>query len=195
MTVEVQAPKPQPNQSANARLHPCAGFKTKRDFPMSSSHFEACLREVLKHEGGFVNHPKDPGGATNMGITKATLEQFRGRKVSVDEVKTLTREEAARIYRLNYWDVIKGDALPAGINLCVFDCAVNSGPHRALKFLKETMNDRAVLPESASRIQAYTRYRLRFLIHLSTWPTFGRGWLKRVKAIEKKALSMADQTF
>jgi lysozyme family protein len=157
---------------------------------MSKSNFEACLHEVLKHEGGFVNHPKDPGGATNLGVTKATLEAYRGRRVTVAEVKALSVSEAAKIYHQNYWQLIKGDTLGAGLDLCVFDCAVNSGPSRALAFLRQVMNDRDVAPTSPSRIRAYGQKRLAFLMRLPTWPTFGRGWLRRVKEVEQSALKM-----
>jgi lysozyme family protein len=157
---------------------------------MSKSNFEACLHEVLKHEGGFVNHPKDPGGATNLGITKATLEAYRGRKVTVAEVRALTVAEAAKIYHQNYWLAIKGDTLPAGLELCLFDCAVNSGPSRALAFWRQVMSDRAVAPTSQSRIRAYGQKRLAFLMRLPTWTTFGRGWLRRVKEVEQVALEM-----
>jgi lysozyme family protein len=157
---------------------------------MSKSNFEACLREVLKHEGGFVNHPKDPGGATNLGITKATLEAYRGRKVTVAEVRALTVAEAAKIYHQNYWQTIKGDTLPSGLDMCVFDCAVNSGPSHALAFLRQVMNDRAVASTTPSHIRAYGQKRLAFLMRLPTWTTFGRGWHTRVKEVEQYALKM-----
>ena len=98
---------------------------------MTAANFDRALTAVLRHEGGYVDHPSDPGGATNLGVTRATLAQWRGRAVSKAEVKALTRAEAAKIYRALYWDEIAGDALPAGLDFAVFDYCVNSGPGRA----------------------------------------------------------------
>ncbi len=97
---------------------------------MASATFERALDLVLSFEGGFVHDPRDPGGATNLGVTQATLARACGRPVSIDEVRALTRAEAGAIYRRLYWTAIRGDALPAGLDLAVFDCAVNSGPAR-----------------------------------------------------------------
>ena len=98
---------------------------------MTASNFEASLAAVLKHEGGYADHPSDPGGATNLGVTRATLTRWRGRPVSKAEIRALTRAEAAKIYRALYWDEIAGDVLPAGLDFAVFDYCVNSGPGRA----------------------------------------------------------------
>ena len=78
------------------------------------SNYEKCLDIVLKHEGGFVNHPKDPGGATNRGITKRVLEAWLKREVTIDEVKNLSLETAQDIYKKQYWKPVKGNQLPAG---------------------------------------------------------------------------------
>lgn len=95
---------------------------------MARETFAACLSETLAHEGGYVDHPKDPGGATNMGITQAALSDWRDRPVSRFEVRTLTRVEADAIYRARYWNAVRGDDLPPGLDLVAFDGAVNSGP-------------------------------------------------------------------
>jgi len=100
------------------------------------SRFRICLDRVLKHEGGFVNHPKDPGGATNFGITQATLADFRKKPVTVAEVKSMTKDEAGEIYRWRYWSPPLCEALPEGVDYMVFDLAVNSGVSRAVKFLR-----------------------------------------------------------
>lgn len=156
------------------------------------SNFDACLREVLRYEGGFVNHPKDPGGATNRGITRATLEAFRGRKVTLAEIKALSVEEAAKIYHRDYWQPIKGDDLPTGLDLCVFDCAVNSGSKRAMTFLRQAYKEALSKTDVTLLINVYSRKRLTFLMGLSTWPYFGRGWYARVKAVEKIAMKMME---
>ena len=96
---------------------------------------------ILKHEGGFVNDPLDRGGATNLGITQATLSEWRGHKVSVDDVRNLTEEEARDIYSNRYLQKPKIDWLPfPHPQVLVFDMAVNHGPGRAIKILQKTIN-------------------------------------------------------
>ena len=96
------------------------------------SNFSECLKLVLHHEGGYVNHPKDPGGETNMGVTKRVYEEFGGTK----DMKDLEFEDVMPIYKKNYWDRVKADDLPAGLDLCVFDFGVNAGTGRAAKYLQ-----------------------------------------------------------
>ena len=167
--------------------------------------FEACVKYVFGSEGGFVNHPKDPGGATNMGVTRATLAAWRKRPVTVDEVKRLTRAEAERIYRAQYWDTIRGDELPPGVDYAVFDISVNSGPGRAAKFLQQALRIEADGVVGSKTIAAAAavgdvglaheicKRRLNWLSTLSGWRTFGRGWRSRVIAVEKVAVAMAEK--
>lgn len=170
---------------------------------MAASNFERALSCVLKQEGGFVDHPADPGGATALGITRATLARARGRPASVADVKALTRAEAAAIYRRLYWDAVAGDRLPPGLDLAVFDLAVNSGPPRALRLLQSSLGvpqDGVLGPvtlraaracESATAIRALAQARLGFLHRLATWRVFGRGWNRRVEEVAKVALALA----
>lgn len=113
--------------------------------------FAKCLSHVLKSEGGFVDHPKDRGGPTNMGITLSTLAKFRNRNVSPDDIKTLTYAEAASIYHREYWQRIQGDRLrePA-VQLVIFDQAVNSGVSRAVKRAQVVVN--LVAPKGTSQL-------------------------------------------
>ncbi|RDI58735.1 glycoside hydrolase family 108 protein [Microvirga subterranea] len=169
---------------------------------MALASFDRSLAEVLRHEGGFVQHPADPGGATKHGITRATLSRFRGRPVSVEDVRALTREEAGTIYRRHYWDAVRGDELPAGVDLALFDFAVNSGPERAVRRLQGILGvpaDGVVGPrtlaaarnaEAADVIRRLTRARHTFLSGLASWPIFGRGWRSRVLAVEQEALRL-----
>lgn len=169
----------------------------------TSSRFQACLAEVLRHEGGFVNHPSDPGGATNLGITKATLSEWRGKPVTVDDVRNLTVDEAGEIYRARYWQPIRGDALPPGVDLAVFDGAVNSGPGRSARWLQQALGvaqDGIIGPETlaavgrakpATLIIEICDARMAFLRSLSTWPTFGKGWTARVNEVQAAALRVA----
>lgn len=170
---------------------------------MAAANFERALALVLKHEGGYADHPSDPGGATMMGITRATLEAWRGLPVTKDDVRALTREEAAAIYRARYWDAIAGDALPAGLDLAAFDYAVNSGPVRAVNTIQGIVAvtvDWRIGPESLAAIraaetrpliEALCAARLRFLRQLPTFPVFGRGWTRRVTLIEQESLRLA----
>jgi lysozyme family protein len=169
----------------------------------ASSRFAACVAEVLRHEGGFVHHPRDPGGATNRGITLATLSDWRGRTVTVAEVQALTEKEAREIYRARYWNAVQGDALPAGVDLAVFDFAVNSGPGRAARSLQWQLAvpaDGAIGPQTlaaarkvdAARLASgLCRARLAWLRGLPTWDAFGKGWTSRVVEVERAAMSMA----
>jgi lysozyme family protein len=166
-------------------------------------NFDRCLEMVLKHEGGFVNHPKDPGGATNMGVTLATYEQWVGRSVTIEEMKNLAFQDVAPIYKKNYWDKVRGDDLPSGVDWSVFDWAVNSGPSRSAKALQKIVmvgQDGAIGPitlaathsqDAKEVIQAMYYARQRFYENLSTFDTFGRGWTRRNKETLESALAMA----
>lgn len=151
------------------------------------TNFEKAVKIILKHEGGYINHPSDPGGETNFGISKRAYPDV--------DIANLTEEEAAEIYKRDYWDRVKGDELPYPIALCVFDTAVNSGVSRASRWLQETCNaypDGIVGPNTIRNVlnaweashsyvlTSYMRKRLEFLQRLSTWDTFGRGWGRRV---------------
>ena len=167
------------------------------------SNFEDCLARVLASEGGFVNHPKDPGGMTNLGCTKAVWEAFVGHPVSEADMRALTPEMVAPLYRRKYWDAVCGDQLPKGLDYAVFDAAINSGPGRAVKWLQEvagTSVDGSIGPKTLSAVNAfspleiiaqYNDRRLQFLESLPTWPTFGKGWGNRVAHVQSAASLLA----
>jgi lysozyme family protein len=170
-----------------------------------NARFERCVAEVLRHEGGFAQHPSDPGGATKYGITRATLSRWRGRDASVDDVRALTEAEAREIYLARYWNVLRCDELPLGVDLAVFDWGVNSGPARAARALqrlvgatvdgvigRETIRA-ALRADSRATIDALCDDRLAWLRGLETWETFGVGWSRRVEAVRAAALAMARQ--
>jgi lysozyme family protein len=164
--------------------------------------FDDCLACVLTHEGGYVAHPADPGGHTNLGVTKDTWERWVGRSVSVDAIKALTVSDVTPVYREKYWDRAKCGLLPVGIDYCVFDTAVNSGPGRAVKFLQEVVGstpDGVIGPLTLRAVHAmnprevidgYCDKRLAFLQELKTWETFGRGWGRRVDEVRRTAHEM-----
>lgn len=171
-------------------------------------NFGAVMAQIFKHEGGYVDHPRDPGGATNMGITHATLSAYRGKKVTKADVKALTRAEAEAIYRKNYWNAVGGDRLHAGVDLAVMDYGVNSGPSRAAKALQRalgftgTLVDGKVGPRTIQGqaghnpitvVKTVCRGRLSWLKGLGTWKTFGKGWSRRVAEVEAAGVAMATK--
>ena len=166
------------------------------------SNYNECLKIILMHEGGYVNHPKDPGGETNLGVTKRVYEEWGGTK----EMKDLTVEDVEPIYKKNYWDKIKGDDLPDGLDLCVFDFGVNAGPGRAAKFLQKLLGvtqDGGIGPQTLGALQSaigedvvtqtremiekYQSMRQEYYESLSTFETFGRGWTRRVDEVTEEA--------
>jgi lysozyme family protein len=179
--------------------------------PAPASRFDACLAIVLRLEGGFTDDPRDPGGATNFGITRRTLARWRNitpwQALPVAAVKALTRDEAACIYKALYWDRCQADALPAGLDLALFDFAVNSGPERAIALLQKEVGavpDGLIGPETlaalkarialtgvAGLIIALCNGRLSFLQRLAISVTFGSGWSRRVAEIRSLALAAA----
>jgi len=170
----------------------------------SPSRFEQAVEQVLRHEGGFVQHPRDPGGATKFGITRETLSRVKRRRATVNDVRRLSRKEAIAIYRQLYWDAVRAEELPPGLDLAVFDLAVNSGPVLAVKMLQAVLGveaDGIVGPVTlkAARaadvsdvIRRLTKARLGFLGRLATWPVFGLGWRRRVLSVEQEALRLAS---
>ncbi len=167
------------------------------------ANFFKSLEMVLHHEGGFVQHPDDPGGATNKGITHKTYADFLGRPLEdVSELKNIPEEHVQLIYKNGYWDKVKGDELPGGVDFCVFDWAVNSGPGRAAKALQKIVmvsQDGAIGPKTliavsemtpTEIIENMTKQRIEFYKELNTFDTFGRGWLRRAKETRDFALDM-----
>lgn len=171
----------------------------------NDERFQRCLTEVLRHEGGYVDHPSDPGGATNMGITRKTLARWRKISPWTDlpksSVATLKRDEAALIYRANYWNSSRAGDMPAGVDLALFDFAVNSGPDRAVRTLQAALGvaaDGEVGPVTLAALRAadlarlvnnFCDRRLAFLKGLSTFAVFGRGWTRRVAGVRAAALA------
>lgn len=172
---------------------------------MSADCYAESIRRLLASEGGYVNHPSDPGGPTNFGITLRDYRRYVKADATAADVRAMRVEEAKAIYREKYWNAMCGDALPAGVDYCVFDYAVNSGTGRAPKVLQRVLGvsaggrvDRPTLAAARVRdaralIQAICDERMRFLQSLKTWPVFGRGWSKRVGEVRAAALAMADR--
>ena len=165
-------------------------------------NYQKCLKTILHHEGGYVNHPKDPGGETNLGVTKRVYEEHGGTK----DMKELTVEDVAPIYKKGYWDKMKCDDLPSGLDLCVFDFGVNAGPGRAAKYLQTlvgTKADGGIGPMTLAKVDEYVNKfnvahaidhyqnnRQKYYEELSTFDTFGKGWTRRVEETTKLALEI-----
>jgi len=163
------------------------------------ANFDKCFEWLLAHEGGFVDHPEDPGGMTNLGITRQTLERFLWRDVTEGEMRSLTPAAVEPVYRALYWDKVRADDLPSGVDWAVFDWAVNSGPPRAAKALQSLVGvtpDGAVGPitlgavvqhKPSDLIDQLHAKREAFYRSLTTFNIFGRGWLRRNDATKKQA--------
>ena len=157
---------------------------------------------VIVNEGGYVDNKLDPGGATNWGCTQAIWEGYIGHKVSVDDMKALTKEDVKPLYKKRYWDAIHGDAIPSGLDYCLFDCAINSGVNRSAKIIQEIVGvfaDGAIGNNTVSAItqlnpvtaiNEFCDKRQAFLESLKTFPVFGKGWSKRVSEVRIRSLEM-----
>lgn len=168
--------------------------------------FDAALRVILKHEGGYVNDPDDPGGRTNLGVTQRVWEKFVGRKVGEAEMRALTPEMVEPLYEQHYWEASGADLLPFGLGLCVFDFAVNAGPARAVTFLQEAVGATAdgrfgpqtlaeVLKDVQERgeaavIRQYQAEREQYYRSLKMFWKYGKGWLRRNNETTAAALEL-----
>ena len=170
---------------------------------MAADNFDRSLNRVLVHEGGYSNHPSDPGGPTNWGITIGDARRYWKRYATADDVRAMPKSTAMKIYRTQYWDAMRCDELPFGLDYAVMDYGVNSGTARAIKVLERLVflpadgkPDDSLIKSIAYRdtkdlIAKLCDERLRFLRGLKTWPVFGVGWGRRVAEVRAAALSMA----
>jgi len=164
-------------------------------------NFNECLDLVLKAEGGWVNHPQDPGGETNLGVTKRVWEEYVGHPV--ETLKKLTKDDVAPLYEQKYWRPCYGEVLPRGLDYIVFSMGVNAGPGRSVKLLQSSIGclpDGVIGPKtrelicasnSAALINKFSEARREYYHSLKTFPVFGKGWLNRVNHEEAEALNMA----
>ena len=150
-------------------------------------NFDVAFAVLLKHEGGYIHHPLDPGAATNMGITEAVARRV-GYKGAMQDLPV---DLAKRIYLEEYWNAVRADELPPLVRYAVFDAAVNSGPAQAIKWLQRALgvaDDGMLGPRTLAAANAANPdalrarligQRLRFLTNLNTFGAFGRGWTRR----------------
>lgn len=151
-------------------------------------NFDDSFTRLLGSEGGYSNNPADPGGATNFGVTQAVARAngYAG------DMRDFTQAQAKAIYRRLYWDAVKADALPDGVRFDIFDGAVNSGVGQSVRWLQRAVGaeaDGVIGPKTLAAVASlppalvcarYNGQRLMFMTGLSNWPTFSRGWAKRI---------------
>ena len=154
-------------------------------------NFDQAFHQLLGHEGGYSSHPNDTGKETMWGITErvARANGYTG------PMRALPVGLAKRIYRASYWDAVRADELPAPVRYSVFDAAVNSGVSQSVKWLQRALgvsDDGAIGPKTLAAAQAADGHalkakmlgtRLQFMADLPTWPSFGRGWARRVASL------------
>ncbi|MER8630504.1 hypothetical protein NKH55_12140 [Mesorhizobium opportunistum] len=165
-------------------------------------NFARALALVLKSEGGWSDNPADPGGATMKGVTLANFRRYVRADATKADLRQISDDQVATVYRRFYWDAVLGAELPDGVDYAVFDFAVNSGPGRAAKYLQAAVGavqDGRIGPATLGAARAKPAgvvidqlcdARLAFLKRLPTWPTFGRGWSDRVRSVRADALKM-----
>lgn len=174
---------------------------------MPKLEFAPALEAVLVHEGGFSNHPEDPGGATMKGVTQRVYDAWRDKAgLPRQSVRNILPGEISAIYKRQYWDEIKGDDLPAGVAYVVFDYAVNSGPRRAARSLQKALRMNALdgqvglatvraandHPDHDELISAICAERMAFVKALRTFKTFGRGWIRRIQDVKARGQAWAS---
>ena len=167
-------------------------------------NFSRCLDLLLVHEGGFVNLESDPGGMTNLGVTRQTWQEWVGHDVSEKEMRNLTPLMVGALYKRKYWDACRADELISGLDYCIFDLSVNSGVGRAIKLLQSCVGatpdggfgsitlalTKKAEEDPVKLIENYCGKRLDFLQSLQAFPTFGKGWTRRVEEVKAEALKM-----
>jgi lysozyme family protein len=163
-------------------------------------NFQECLDLVLKAEGGWVNHPSDPGGETNLGVTKRVWEEYIGH--TVESLKKLTKEDVAPLYELKYWRPCYGEVLPRGLDFLCFSFGVNAGCGRSVKLLQQSLglvSDGVIGPrvmqklresDTTDVIKVFSESRREYYKSLKNFPIFGKGWISRTDKEEQEALQM-----
>jgi lysozyme family protein len=152
------------------------------------NNFNDCLARVLKDEGGYTNHPADPGGPTNFGITLTDYRLYIDPKGLASDVKKMSVEQAAVIYKAQYWDALHCDDLPPGVDYTCFDYGVNSGVGRSRKVLQRFKSLSGI-----QLIDAINNERMAFLRGLNTYSVFGKGWCRRVEGVREYSKVLANK--
>ena len=169
-------------------------------------NFNKSFALVLKSEGGYVNNPADPGGMTNLGVTKRVWEEFTGHEADEKEMRSLTPEKVAPLYEQRYWRPCYGEVLHRGLDFVVFSMGVNAGSGRSIKLLQQSIGcvpDGVIGPTTRGLISSsnpttliakFSEARREYYRSLKTFPIFGKGWLSRVDKEESESLNMAKNS-
>ncbi|MBX5111945.1 glycoside hydrolase family 108 protein [Rhizobium lentis] len=168
------------------------------------STYARAMRGIRISEGGYSNHPRDPGGATNYGITQRVYDEYRSsKKAAKQSVRLISEAEVNEIYKTRYADKVKYDDLPAGIDYATLDGAINSGVSRGAKWLQSALGvssdgkigtqtiSAAAKVDAIATVKSMCAKRMSFLRGLSIFSTFGKGWTARVARVEAESVSMA----
>jgi lysozyme family protein len=174
-------------------------------------NFERSLKLVLQHEGGWSNHPEDPGGATMKGVTLRTFRRYYGEEATAADLRNITEAELMTVYVNGYWNPCNCPELPLGLDYAVFDGAVNSGPGQSAEWLQMSVGafaDGVIGPKTLKAVNSMCMggrqvveatidnmldLRMRYLRSLSGWNVFGRGWTNRVEGVRAEAKKMAGE--
>lgn len=172
---------------------------------MAVNTFDLVIPRLLSHEGGYSNHPSDPGGPTNYGITITDYRLYINKNGTASDVRNLKKSQAIEIYKEKYWNKMLCDDLEAGLDYTIFDLGVNSGVGRSAEFLRKATNyslspktitfdlvQKSYDFSTAHLINKINDLRMDFLQRLRTWPVFGRGWSRRVTDVRKYSLELAE---
>lgn len=172
-------------------------------------NFNKIMDHVFHWEGGYVDHPRDPGGATNMGITIHTMRQLaldldNDGDIDRDDVRLVTKSLAKDIYKVNYWNAVDADSFPSGIDALLMDAAVNSGPRASVRWLQRALGvtaDGVLGPQTRGAVRASQSLsdlikktvdeRLKSVRKFKNYDTFGKGWENRIRSLRNLALELA----
>lgn len=171
---------------------------------MAAANYPFCLKQILKYEGGYTNDAADPGGPTNFGITIIDARKYWKADASAADVRSMPLSAATTIYKAHYWDAVRGDDLPDGVDLATFDPAVNSGVGRSNIWLGQALGTAkrdyptlatlaTAAKDKAAVCRAICQKRLSFLHALRTWSVFGKGWGSRVANVQALSVTMAQR--
>ena len=171
-------------------------------------NFNEVLPLILAREGGYINHPDDPGGPTNLGVTIAAYRRFIKRSGTIADLKKLTPTQAGKIFKSRYWDAVRADELPAGVDYSMADFAINSGPARATKEIQKLVGvvaDGKLGPKTMAAILSHDPLRIigslndarlvfmRNIKRGAKWEVFGVGWQRRVDDVRATSLALLDR--
>ena len=170
---------------------------------MTATNFDAALQIILVYEGGYSDDPADPGGSTQCGVTLNTFSNYLRRQATVAELKAITNEQLAAIYRSGYWGAIC-DALPSGVDLIYFDGAIQHGPGKIAKFLQNAVGvtadgmvghltlAAANAANPSDTIRSISNQRDTFYRSLGTFAKFGKGWTARLNDVTARSYGWAN---